>query len=64
MEEGSGSEENGECSDGGAWLGASAARKWREPSWEPGPWARVVSHSKAGELVHKLVTQVLGDKLL
>ena len=39
-----------------------AARKWREPRQEPGPWARVVSHSKAGEPVHKLVTQVLGDK--
>jgi hypothetical protein len=40
-----------------------AARKWRERSREPGPWARVVSHSKAGELVHKLVTQVRWDKM-
>ena len=39
-----------------------AARKWREPSREPGPWARVVSHSKVGEPVYKLVTQVRWDK--
>jgi hypothetical protein len=39
-----------------------AAWKWREPSWEPGAWARVMSHSKAGEPIYKLVTQVRWDK--
>jgi hypothetical protein len=39
-----------------------AARKWRQLSREPGPWARVASHSKAGEPVYKLVTQVRWDK--
>jgi hypothetical protein len=39
-----------------------AARKRREPSREPGPWAGVVAHSKAGEPVYKLVTQVRWDK--
>jgi hypothetical protein len=33
-----------------------AAQKRREPSWEPGPWAEVVAHSKVGEPVYKLVT--------
>jgi hypothetical protein len=39
-----------------------AARKRREPSREPGPWAGVVAHTKVGEPVYKLVTQVRWDK--
>lgn len=39
-----------------------AARKRREPSQEPGPWAGVVAHSKPGEPVYKLVTQLRWDK--
>jgi hypothetical protein len=39
-----------------------AARKRREPSQEPGPWAGVVVHSRPGEAVCKLVTQLRWDK--
>lgn len=46
-----------------AYLGLQdAARKRREPSQEPGPWAGVVAHSKPGEPVYKLVTQLRWDK--
>jgi hypothetical protein len=39
-----------------------AARKHQEPSQEPGAWAGVVVHSKPGEPVYKLITQVQWDK--
>jgi hypothetical protein len=39
-----------------------AARKRREPSQAPGPWAGVVTHSNSGEPIYKLVTQVRWDK--
>jgi hypothetical protein len=46
-----------------AYLGLQdAARKWREPSQEPGPWAGVVIHSRPGEPIVKLITQVRWDK--
>lgn len=46
-----------------AYLGLQdAARKRREPSQEPGPWAGVVAHSRLGEPVYKLVTQIRWDK--
>lgn len=46
-----------------AYLGLQdAARKRREPSQEPGPWAGVVAHSRRGEPVYKLVTQIRWDK--
>lgn len=38
------------------------ARKRREPSQEPGPWAGVVAHSKPGEPVYKLITQLWWNK--
>jgi hypothetical protein len=39
-----------------------AAGKHQEPSQEPGPWARVVIHSRPGEAVCKLVTQMRWDR--
>jgi hypothetical protein len=46
-----------------AFLGLQdAARKRREPSQEPGPWAGVVVHSRPGEPVYKLITQSRWDK--
>lgn len=39
-----------------------AARKRNEPSQEPGHWAGVVAHSKTGEPIYKLVTQLRWDK--
>ena len=39
-----------------------AARKRREPSQEPGPWAGVVVHLRPGKPVYKLITQSRWDK--
>lgn len=38
-----------------------ATRMHREPSQEPGPWARVIMHSWPDEAVSKLVTQMHWD---